>query len=196
MRRKTLITSVILILMAGTSFAAGTYTIDSVHSNVAFKVRHLVSRTGGQFTDFSGTITADFENLAGSGVELVIKTASIDTKDEGRDKHLRSEDFFDVEKFPEITFSSSKITKVDDTSFAVVGELNMHGVSRQITLTVTYLGEATDPWGGTRAGYQLSTTLNRKDYGISWNKALDNGGLILGDEVEISIDLEVVKKKE
>jgi polyisoprenoid-binding protein YceI len=184
------------MLMTGASFASGTYTIDSVHSSVAFKVRHLVSRTAGEFNDFSGTITADFENLAGSGVELRIQAASIDTKDEGRDKHLRSADFFDVEKYPEITFSSSKVTKVDDTSFAVVGTLNMHGVSRQITLTVTYLGEATDPWGGTRAGYELSTTLNRKDYGISWNKTLDNGGLILGDEVEISIDLEVVKKKD
>jgi len=184
------------MLMAGAAFASGTYTIDSVHSSVAFKVRHLVSRTAGEFTEFSGTINADFENLAGSGVELKIQASSIDTKDDGRDKHLRSEDFFDVEKYPEITFSSSKVTKVDDSSFAVVGDLKMHGVSRQITLTVTYLGEAADPWGGTRAGYELSTTLNRKDYGISWNKTLDNGGLILGDEVEISIDLEVVKKKD
>jgi polyisoprenoid-binding protein YceI len=133
------------MLMTGASFASGTYTIDSVHSSVAFKVRHLVSRTAGEFNDFSGTITADFENLAGSGVELRIQAASIDTKDEGRDKHLRSADFFDVEKYPEITFSSSKVTKVDDTSFAVVGTLNMHGVSRQITLTTVSASRSRSP---------------------------------------------------
>jgi polyisoprenoid-binding protein YceI len=129
-------------------------------------------------------------------VELTIKADSIDTKDEARDEHLRSADFFEVEKYPEITFKSSKITKVDGSTYAVVGTLTMHGVSRQITLTVSYLGEALDPWGGTRAGYQLNTTVNRKDYGISWNKTLDSGGLILGDEVEVSIDLEVVQQKE
>jgi len=196
MRHHSLFTFVVLVLAAGLSSAAGTYTIDPVHSSVSFKIRHLVARTGGEFTSFSGTITQDFEDLDRSAVELHIETASIDTRDRDRDDHLRSAEFFDVEKYPEITFVSTKITKVDNGTYAVAGTLTMHGVSLQITLTVDYLGEAEDPWGGTRAGYELRTTVDRKDYGISWNKTLDNGGLILGDEVEISINLEVVKEKQ
>lgn len=196
MRRSITLAALVTIFAAGSIPAAGTYTIDPVHSTVAFKIRHLVSRTGGDFTDFGGTIVADFENLDACRIALHINAASIDTGDKNRDEHLRSDEFFGVRDHPEITFNSSKITRVDDRNFAVVGMLTMHGVSRQITLTVTYLGEVPDPWGGTRAGYQLTTTVNRKDYGISWNKTLDNGGLILGDEVEISIDLEVVKQQQ
>jgi len=196
MRRCLLFTSVILVFAAGVGTSADSYTIDPVHSRVSFKIRHLVARTGGEFTSFSGTITQDFNDLDRSSVELHIEAKSIDTRDKDRDDHLRSAEFFDVEKYPEITFISTKITKVDNGTYAVAGNLTMHGVSRQVTLTVDYLGEAEDPWGGTRAGYELSTTVDRKDYGISWNKVLDNGGLILGDDVEISIDLEVVKVKQ
>jgi polyisoprenoid-binding protein YceI len=189
-----LITALILVLGFGAAEAQNLYTIDTDHSNVAFKVRHLVSKVAGEFTDFDGTITADFNNLDVSGVQFSIRTASIDTRNEDRDGHLRSADFFDVEKFPEITFTSTKITKVDKNSFAVAGTLTMHGVSKPTTLTVDHLGEM-NAMGGTRAGYELSTTLDRKDWGISWNKALDSGGLILGDDVEININLEVIKQK-
>ena len=162
--------------------------------SVGFKVRHLVSKVSGEFNEFDGTIVADFENLDASSVEFTIQTASIDTKNEKRDGHLRSADFFDVEKYPEITFKSSKITKIDDDSYAVVGTLTMHGVSKEITLTVDFLGEMT-AMGGTRAGYELTTTLNRKDFGVSWNRALDAGGFVLGDDVEININLEVIKQE-
>jgi polyisoprenoid-binding protein YceI len=194
MRKTSMLTVLVLLLGFGTVAAQGTYTIDTVHSNVGFKVRHLVSKTAGEFNDFDGTIVADFENLDASSVEFTIQASSIDTKNEKRDGHLRSADFFDVEKYPEITFKSSKITKIDDDSFAVEGTLTMHGVSKDIVLAVDFLGEMT-AMGGTRAGYELTTTLNRKDYGVSWNRALEAGGFVLGDDVEIEINLEVIKQE-
>jgi len=194
MRKVTMIVALVLVLGFGTAAAQGIYTIDSNHSNVAFKVRHLVSKVGGEFTEFDGTITVDFGNLDVSGVQFSIQAASLDTRNTDRDSHLRSVDFFDVEKYPEITFTSTKITKIDNDSFAVAGILTMHGVSKPIALTVDYLGEMT-AMGGTRAGYELSTTLNRKDFGVSWNRALDTGGFILGDDVAVMINLEVIKQE-
>ena len=182
-------------LLAVASFAAaGTYTIDPVHSDVSFKVRHLVSKVSGQFTEFDGSIVADFEKLDASSVEFTITAASIDTKNEDRDKHLRSEDFFDVETYPEITFTSSKITKSGNQTFAVTGTLTMHGVSKTVTLPVTFLGEVQGPGGGYVAGFEIETTIDRKDYGIIWNRALDAGGMILGDEIQITINLETKKE--
>lgn len=193
---RSLMTALALATALGpTAAAAATvYSIDPVHSNVTFKVRHLISKTGGEFNTFSGTITADFDKLDNSSVEFVIDAASIDTRNEDRDKHLRSPDFFDVTTYPEITFVSSKITKVQGDTYAVTGTLSMHGVSKEITLMVEYLGSM-QAMGGTRAGFQLSTEINRKDFDIVWNRTLDNGGLVLGDEVEIEIDLEVVAQK-
>ena len=194
MRKTAILTALVLVLGFGTVAAQGTYDIDTVHSNIGFKVRHLVSKVSGEFTEFDGTIVADFGNLDASSVEFTIQASSIDTRNEKRDGHLRSVDFFDVEKYPEITFKSSKITKIDGDSYAVVGALTMHGVSREITLMVDFLGEMT-AMGGTRAGYELTTTLNRKDFEISWNRALDAGGFVLGDDVEISINLELIKQE-
>ena len=194
MRKTAILTALVLVLGFGTVAAQGTYDIDTVHSNVGFKVRHLVSKVSGEFTEFDGTIVADFGNLDASSVEFTIQASSIDTRNEKRDGHLRSVDFFDVEKYPEITFKSSKITKIDDDRYAVAGVLTMHGVSKEITLTVDFLGEMT-AMGGTRAGYELTTTLNRKDFEISWNRALDAGGFVLGDDVEISINLELIKQE-
>jgi len=193
MKRNVLVFSMIVIAAAAIA-SAETYTIDLAHSDVSFKVRHLVSKVSGQFTEFDGAITADFTNLDASSVVFNIKAASIDTKNEDRDKHLRSEDFFDVAQYPEIRFASSKITKSGDATFAVTGTLTMHGVSRTVTLPVTFLGEIEDPWGNTKAGFEIETTVDRKDYGIIWNKALDAGGMILGDEVEITINLEMQKQ--
>ena len=195
MRTRLLVVSLILASAAGLARGAEVYTVDPVHSSVSFKIRHIVARAGGEFTS-SGTITQDFNDLDRSGVEFRIQAASIDTREPDRDQHLRSAEFFDAERYPKITFVSHKITKAGDNRFAVAGTLTMHGVSRLITFTVTYLGEAQDPWGGTRAGWELETTLDRKEWGIAWNKTLDNGGLILGDEVDVSIDLEVVKREE
>jgi len=193
--RKTLTVFALTVLLGAFPAAAqGTYSIDTTHSNVGFKVRHLVARVSGEFTEFDGTITADFQNLDASNVEFTIKTASIDTGDEKRDGHLRSDDFFDVENHPEITFKSSKITKKDDDTYVVAGILNMRGVARPVVLNVDYLGEM-EAMGGTRAGFEISTTINRQDFGVSWNRTLDKGGLVLGDDVEVTINLEVVKQE-
>ena len=194
MRKTTIITALVLVLGFGAAAAQDVYTIDPNHSNVAFKVRHLVSKVGGEFTDFEGTITVDFNNLDVSGAQFSIQAVSLDTRNEDRDNHLRSADFFDVEKFPQITFTSTKVTKIDNDAFAVAGTLTMHGVSKPITLTVDFLGEMS-AMGGVRAGYELSTTIDRKDFGVSWNRALDSGGLILGDDVDVNINLEVIKRE-
>jgi polyisoprenoid-binding protein YceI len=195
MKKLPILMALVIALAVGTASAGEIYTIDTVHSNVTFTVRHLVSKVSGQFNEFDGTVTADFANLGTSGVEFTIKAASIDTRNEKRDGHLRSADFFDVEQYPEITFKSTKVTKVDDDSYAVAGTLTMRGVSKEITLTVDYLGSM-NAMGGTRAGFELSTTINRKDYGVSWNRPLDAGGWVLSDEVGINIALEVVKQEE
>ncbi len=194
MRKTLALIALVALLGAVPAAAQGTYSIDTVHSNVGFKVRHLVAKVSGSFSEFDGTITADFENLDASSVEFTIKTASIDTDNEKRDGHLRSADFFDVEKYPEITFRSSKITMKDSDTYVVAGILNMRGVANPVVLNVDFLGEM-QAMGGTRAGYEISTTINRQDFGVSWNRTLDQGGVVLGDDVEVTINLEVVKEE-
>jgi|CXWL01.1.fsa_nt_gi polyisoprenoid-binding protein YceI len=171
-----------------------TYTIDATHSNVGFRVRHLVSKVNGSFKSFDGTIVMDAENPAASSVTFTIKAASISTDNEQRDTHLKGDDFFAAEKFPELTFKSTAVKKLAGTDYEVKGNLTMRGVTKEITLPVSFLGEVKDPWGNTKAGFSSSTTVNRKDYGINWNKALDNGGLLVSDDVEVSIELEVARK--
>jgi polyisoprenoid-binding protein YceI len=193
MRKILTIAALMIVLGAGSAAAQATYSIDTTHSSVGFKIRHLVAKVPGQFTEFDGSITADFEDLDASSVKFVIKTASIDTENEKRDDHLRSADFFDAATYPEITFKSSKITKKDDDTFEVAGILNMRGVNNPVVLTVDFLGEI-QAMGGTRAGYEISATVNRQDFGVSWNRALDQGGVVLGDDVEVTINLSVVKQ--
>jgi polyisoprenoid-binding protein YceI len=193
MHRK-LFTAVVLTALAALPLHADIFTVDPAHSEVTFQIRHLVSQVRGRFNDFSGTIQMDPKNLPASSVEFQIKAASIDTNQSDRDKHLRSADFFDVEKFPEITFKSKSIKPAGKDTYNVTGTLTMHGVSKEVTLPVTYLGQAN--MRGVRAGFAASTTLDRKDYGITWNHALDNGGAILGDEVKVEINLETAKKDE
>ncbi len=171
-----------------------TYNVDPVHSAVAFKIRHFVSKVEGQFKDFSGTITGDPANPSGAAVSFTIKAASIDTRVDQRDKHLRSADFFDVEKYPEITFQSTKITPKGGEKFDVTGTFTMHGVTKEITVPVDMTGSMKDPWGNEHVGFSIDMTLNRKDYGIVWNKVLDQGGTMLGDDVDISIELDAVHK--
>jgi polyisoprenoid-binding protein YceI len=194
MRKSLTIAALIVTLGLGTAAAGGTYKLDTVHSAVGFKIRHMISNVSGEFTEFDGTIVADLNNLDASSVEFAIKSASITTQNEKRDGHLRSDDFFDVENFPEITFKSKKITKVDSDTYAVTGTFTMRGVSKEIMLSVDFLGEMT-AMGGTRAGFELSTTINRKDYGVSWNKALDAGGVVLGEDVKVEISLAAVKQE-
>lgn len=187
--------AVTFLLAAAPLFAADTFVIDKAHSAATFKIKHMMANVTGRFAEFSGTVNADRETPANSSVEFTIQTASITTNTPDRDKHLRSSDFFDVEKYPTITFKSVKIvpTKAPDT-FNVSGDLTMHGVTKRITLPVVFNGIARDPRGDERAGFELNTTLNRKDYGITWNKTLDPGGFLLSDDVIIAIDIEAVKK--
>jgi polyisoprenoid-binding protein YceI len=181
-------------LAATPLFAADTYTIDKNHSDVTFQVRHFVSKVRGDFTDFDGTIQIDQAKPEASSVVFAIRAASINTNNEDRNKHLNSPDFFDTAKFPEISFKSTKIAPAGKDKYNVTGNFTMRGVMKEITLPVTFTGTARDPRGGERAGFELATILNRKDYGINWNKALDNGGLMLSDDVAVTISLETVKK--
>jgi polyisoprenoid-binding protein YceI len=184
-----------LLAVAVPAAAADTWKLDPAHSEVNFKIRHLISKVSGEFRSFDAAVTTDFEDLGASSVSFTIDAASIDTNNEDRDKHLRSEDFFDVEKHPEITFVSSKVTKSGDSTYAVTGTFTMHGVSKEIVVPVTFLGSATDPWGNTKAGFEIETTIDRKEYGIIWNKALDAGGYILGEKVQVDINLQVQLEK-
>ena len=186
-----------LALTAATVFAAPqTYVIDRAHSEADFSVRHMMSKVTGKFDDFTGTINVDRAKPAASSVEFTIQTASIDTGSADRDKHLRSADFFDAEKNPTIHFKSTAVAPSKTKNvYDVTGDLTMHGVTKRVTLPVEFLGFQKDPWGNERAGFALETKLNRKDYGINWNKTLDNGGLYIGDDITVSINLETLPKK-
>ena len=191
------VTPGLLLLVLGAAaplFGAETYAIDKGHSSVEFRIRHFASKVSGRFGDFEGAIQADPAKPDASSVTFTIKAASIDTNNGHRDDDLRSPNFFDAAKFPEISFKSSKMTSTGKDQYAVTGTLTMHGVSKEVTLPVTYLGSAKDPWGNERASFELNTKLNRKDWGIDWNKTLDSGGLMLSDDVDVTIDLETVKK--
>ena len=191
---KRFILTLALALSAASLFA-DTYTIDKNHSEAAFTVRHFVSRVGGKFDDFSGAVNGELTKPDAASVEFTIKTASIDTGVADRDNHLRSADFFDAANNPEITFKSTSIKPTAKKNvFDVTGNLTMRGVTKQITLPVELLGTAKDPRGNIRAGFTTHITLNRKDYGINWNKALDEGGFMLSDDVDITINLETVKR--
>ncbi len=185
-----------VVLAASPALAQSTYTSDKAHSEFNFVIRHLVSHVSGRFNDFTATLKLDPAKPEASSVEIVIKAASIDTRIEDRDKHLRSADFFDVQKYPEITFKSTKIKSTGKDTYDVSGNLTMRGVTREITLPVTFLGFIKDPRGSQRGGFSTETKLNRKDYGINWNRALDAGGFLLGDEVRVTVNLETVEQKE
>ena len=174
-----------------TTTATRTYKIDKSHSEAIFQVRHLVTKVRGRFTDFEGAIEYNDANPEASTVNFSAKTASIDTAEADRDKHLRSADFFDVEKYPELTFRSKKISKRGD-GYDVTGDLTIHGVTKEVTLPVAHMGKAKDPWGGDRLGFEAETTLNRKDFGLNWNAMLEAGGFLVGDEVKVSIEIQAV----
>ena len=170
--------------------AAQTYAIDKMHSEVAFQVRHLLTKVRGRFTEFAGTVVLDQEHPERSSASLTIDASSVDTGTPDRDNHLRSDDFFAVGTYPTLTFTSSQVVKTGDDTYDVVGTLTIRGVAKEITLPVTYLGTAKDPWGNVRAGFETSLTLNRKDFGLTWNAALETGGFLVGDEVRINLSIQ------
>jgi polyisoprenoid-binding protein YceI len=178
------------------ALAAETYELDKAHSTVGFQVRHIFTMVGGSFQDFSGTVRIDRARPEASSVEFSIQAASIFTNESKRDEHLKSPDFFDTAKHPTITFKSTAVKPSANNVFEVTGDLTMRGVTRQVTLPVTFLGEARDPWGNEKVGFEIATVLNRKDFGINWNKALDQGGVLVGDEVKVQISVQGNKVKQ
>lgn len=180
-------------MTAQTAAAVRPFEIDRSHSEVDFQVRHLLSKVRGRFNDFTGAIAFDQDQPERSHVDVTIQAASIDTGEPDRDKHLRTADFFDVETFPTLSFRSTNVTGTPKR-FALTGDLTIRGITRPITLDVTFTGSGKDPWGGERAGFSATGKLNRKEFGLTWNAALETGGVLVGDEVKIAIDVQLVKK--
>lgn len=192
--RKLVVSALSVLALAAPVLAADAYKIDAAHSSVGFSVKHLViTNTKGVFKDFAGSVVYDEKDLAKSSVDVTIQVVSIDTANAKRDEHLRTADFFDAATFPVVTFKSSKVEKAD-SGYSMTGTLTMRGVSKEVTFPFSMTGPVQDPWGNTRFGAEGSLTVNRQDYGISWNKTLDNGGLVVGDEVKIELVVEAVKE--
>ena len=181
-----------LVAAAPSLAAPVSYDIDPVHSRVEFTIRHIVSKVTGNFGDFKGTITYDPAAPASSSTTVEIVATSIDTNNDRRDNHLRSADFFDVAKFPALTFKSTKVVPSGEGKFKVEGTLTMHGVTKPIVLDASFLGAGPGMDGSPHAGFEASAKVERKDYGIIWNKALDQGGTLLGDDVSINLEIEAV----
>lgn len=180
-------------LVATTAWATD-YKIDPTHTSVGFKVKHLaISSVPGKFVDVKGSFSFDPAKIESSKAEAEIAVASVDTNEAKRDDHLKSPDFLDSTKFPSITFKSNKVEKISNSEFNAVGDLTIHGVTKPVTLKVTYGGAAKDPWGNERAAFLATTKINRKDFGLTWNKVLETGGLLVGEDVEISLEVEGVK---
>lgn len=183
-----------MMTATATTPAVTTWAIDPAHTTVEFAVRHLMIATvKGRFTGVSGTVRNDESDPTQSAVEIAIDTASIDTREPQRDAHLRSADFFDVERFPTMTFRSTRLERVRADGFTLVGDLTIRGVTRQVTLEVSAEGRARDPWGGERAGFSATARIKRSDFGLTWNQVLESGGLMVSDDVTITVDVELVK---
>lgn len=198
---KKIIATALLLIFSSAAVSAqdsaekkeGVWSVDNAHSSVSFSVRHMViAKTKGDFKDFEGTVHYDGNSFKGSSAEFTIKVASLDTDNEKRDEHLRSADFFDVEKYPDMTFKSTKVIPVDENNFKLVGDLTIKDVTREVTFDCEFYGSTADPWGNTRAGFSARSSINRQDFNITWSKALETGGLVVGDEVEIMMELELV----
>lgn len=173
------------------------WTIDTAHSSVQFSVRHMmISKVRGQFDKFEGTINLDEQNPANSTVDVKIEAASINTQNADRDNHLRSPDFLNADEFPNLTFKSTKVEQIDDANAKLHGDLTIRDVTKPVVLDVEYAGQAKSPWGTTSAGFSGTTKISRQEWGLNWNAALETGGWLVGDEVTITIELELVNQPE
>lgn len=178
----------------GTPMNDTKWNIDAAHTSINFSVRHMVvSKVRGRFGKYAGAIALDDADLARSSVEVSIDASSIDTGVADRDAHLRSPDFFHVEQFPEIQFKSTRIERVEDSRYRVIGELTIRGVQREVVIDAEYGGRGKDPWGNERVGFVAKTTIDRKEFGLTWNQALETGGILVGDRVEIDLDVQAVR---
>ncbi len=187
---------VALVTVLALPTMAAEYSIDSAHSSVNFQIKHLaISKVNGAFLDFTGSINFDETDLSATSAEAVIQLASVNTGNTKRDDHLRSPDFFDVEKFSAMTFKSTSVKMKNAQEGQITGDLTMHDVTKSVTLDLEINGTVTDPWGGQRVGASLSGKINRKDWGLTWNKAMETGGLVVGEDVKITIEIEGVQNK-
>lgn len=175
--------------------AKSRWAIDTAHSSVEFSVRHMmIAKVKGSFDIFSASIEADPTDLTTADIEFNVDVASINTRNSDRDAHLRSADFFDAENYPSLTFKSTKIVKKDDDEYEVTGDLTIRGVTRQESFTVTFEGQGKDPWGNEKVGFSAEGKINRSDYGLTWNAALETGGVLIGDQIKISLSIEAAKE--
>lgn len=175
--------------------AKSKWALDKTHSSVDFVVRHMMfAKVNGTFKEFDASIEADPEDLTTADISFEVNTASVDTRNDDRDGHLRSADFFDSENHPKMTFKSTKIVKTGDNVYDVTGDLTIRGVTRSETFKVTYGGSGKDPWGNLKAGFSAEGSINRSDYGLKWNAALETGGVLVGEEVKISIEIQAAKQ--
>lgn len=189
-RTRSILVLACAIFLTTPAAHAATYTIDRDHSTVGFKIRHLFSRVQGQFNDFAGTIEYEPGTPEAWKAETTIQAASIDTNVEKRDAHLRSKDFFDAQAFPAISFRSTGVRDATPTTAKLDGVLSLHGVEQPVTLDVQIHGVGKDPWGNVRAGFTGTTQITRKDFGLTWNQTLETGQLLVGDEVDLVLDIE------
>lgn len=186
----------IMMIAGATRVAAAHYEVDSQHTTVGFSIRHMViNDVKGSFKDFTGAIEYDGKDPLTIQAKGTIKAASIETGIDGRDEHLRGPDFLDAMKHPDILFESKRVEKKGD-GYVLIGKFTLHGVTKEVALPLTVSGPVTDPWGKNRIGIEISARLNRQDYGIRWNKTLDNGGVLIGNEVKVEINAEAVQKED
>lgn len=171
------------------------WALDPAHSSVDFSVKHMmIAKVKGSFKAFNATIEANPTDLTSANIHFNIDLASVDTRNEDRDNHLRSGDFFDVENHPSMTFTSTKISKTGEGEYYVTGDLNLHGVTRSETFAVTFEGTGKDPWGNEKVGFNAEGKIKRSDYGLTWNAALETGGVLVGDEIKVSLEIQAAKQ--
>jgi polyisoprenoid-binding protein YceI len=174
---------------------AGDWDLDPAHTGLRFSARHaMVATVRGGFKAFSGSLHFDPDDHSKATAEVTIDAASVDTGNDGRDEHLRSADFFDVEKYPTITFRTTRVEEIDGDTYKLIGDLTVRDVTKEVELTVEHLGLSPDPWGNTRAGFEAKGEVNRKDWGLVWNAALETGGVLVSDKVKLTLDVSAVKR--
>lgn len=196
MKKLTTILVVLMLTVFSVMAQKTKWTFDKVHSKIQFDVAHLViSEVTGQFQDYEGTVLADKADFSDAKIDFSIDVKSINTNDENRDRHLQSADFFDVAKYPKITFKSKSMTEAGKNQYKLTGDLTMHGVTKTVTFDVKYGGTVTDPYGNVKAGFKITGVIDRTDFGLKYNSVLDSGGLLIGEEITITCNVELLKQK-
>lgn len=194
MKKLSILLSLVLIASLGMYAQKTTYGFDKAHTNVRFSIAHMViSEVDGNFSDFDGKVVTSKEDFTDADISFKINVESINTDDAKRDEHLRSPDFFDVANNPEITFESKSMEKISEKEYKLTGDLSMNGKTKSVTLDVKYGGTIVDPWGNTKAGFKITGTINRLDWGLKYNSVMDSGGLLIGEEVDIVCNVELIK---